>query len=785
MSHTQSFGRARALITALTALLVLAGSLFGATAAQAAPPTVTYPDAIDNVAIVHTDRTSDTQLSQWQMAHITGTWSVPNTAVAGETFGMTLPSIFSQYKDGNFDIKADGTEVVLAKCTVSDETAPQLICTLEATVEDLEEVGGSWWMQVQVDESTDAAAVNFEIGSEFVPANLPGPNGGIIPENLTASTIPYKYSDATATEGVISWTIGIPAGYVVDGGFTVEDELIESVAPLREAHTYTGTYTLSSRPVVNGQLSGDWTTVDPSHYVITNPTTKTFNFVASGLPAGDFAYILSYTTKVDGAVIQDGDVYANKAMVGNETAQATHTVQSAGGGSGNGVQYTRFTITKALTGDQAALAADATFTVEYSVKDSTEAAKTLTFPANTPTNSERVPLGSTFIIKEINLPTIPGVQWGDWTLTGTGVTALDDGTYEVTPGEAGVALSLENVANAVAGNIAWAKVDPSGAALAGSEWTLTGSGDPIMVVDNGTNDADPADGAFLVEGLAWGDYVLAETKAPTGYELSTTTHDATIGASTLEVDLGDIENAPTPGSLAWVKVDPDGASLAGSEWTLTGSGDPIVVVDNGTNDADPADGDFLVEGLAWGDYVLTETKAPTGYDLSTATHDVTINATDLEINLGEIENAPTAGSIVWTKVDPSGTALAGSEWLLDGPGDDIIVVDNGRNDVDPAEGSLRVEGLVWGDYVLSETKAPTGYDLSKETYSATIGADMLAIDFGAVENTKTVVPPKPETPQKPELATTGGEFNPLLGIAGIVLVAGGLLALGLRRRHNA
>ena len=68
--------------------------------------------------------------------------------------------------------------------------------------------------------------------------------------------------------------------------------------------------------------------------------------------------------------------------------------------------------------------------------------------------------------------------------------------------------------------------------------------------------------------------------------------------------------------LSWAKDDKEsGKVLAGSKWDLTGKdGQAVHVTDNGKLDQAKDDGAFKLTGLAWGEYTLTETKAPAGHD---------------------------------------------------------------------------------------------------------------------------------------------------------------------------
>lgn len=223
------------------------------------------------------------------------------------------------------------------------------------------------------------------------------------------------------------------------------------------------------------------------------------------------------------------------------------------------------------------------------------------------------------------------------------------------------------------------------------------------------------------------------------------------------------------GGVSWSKVDADDATvpLDGSAWQLQDAdgrklADITDCVDAtrcaptdddsqaDLRDSDPAPGRFALRYLSAGTYRLVETKAPQGYEKSETTYTFTIDAshhTDVAILDGNgtavkgnaLPNARSTGSMVWHKIDADGEGrLAGSEWQLvritNRKGEDIAenqrkpvtvtdcIVD-GRNavcgkdsiDRDPSAGGFRVEGLDWGTYRLTETKAPRGYELPDGT----------------------------------------------------------------------
>uniref|UniRef100_UPI0024145B01 MSCRAMM family protein n=1 Tax=Actinomyces minihominis TaxID=2002838 RepID=UPI0024145B01 len=101
-----------------------------------------------------------------------------------------------------------------------------------------------------------------------------------------------------------------------------------------------------------------------------------------------------------------------------------------------------------------------------------------------------------------------------------------------------------------------------------------------------------------------------------------------------------VPNVRIPGKVSWQKVDESDRSklLGGSEWQLVGpAGEESKIQgiedcvassagDCSGLDKDPVAGKFKLEGLAWGDYTLTETKAPAGYVKSDCKYTFTIEA---------------------------------------------------------------------------------------------------------------------------------------------------------------
>ncbi|MGK0555428.1 SpaA isopeptide-forming pilin-related protein, partial [Macrococcus capreoli] len=294
------------------------------------------------------------------------------------------------------------------------------------------------------------------------------------------------------------------------------------------------------------------------------------------------------------------------------------------------------------------------------------------------------------------------------------------------------ALTFEN--DPLAGTLNIKKVDSQDESkvLEGAEFKLV-QGDKVIKEGIVTD----ANGAIQVADLPYGDYELVETKAPVGYELSKEIVKVTIHKDHVTVDQV-VKNEKTPdptGTLNIKKVDSQDESkvLEGAEFKLVQGGKVIkegILTD--------ANGTIQVADLPYGDYELVETKAPVGYELSKEVVKVTIDKDHVTVDqVVKNEKTPDpTGTLNIKKIDSQDETkvLEGAEFKLV-QGDKVIK----EGIVTDANGTIQVADLPYGDYELVETKAPVGYELSKEAVKVTIDKNHVTVDQ-VVKNEKTPDP---------------------------------------------
>ena len=204
-----------------------------------------------------------------------------------------------------------------------------------------------------------------------------------------------------------------------------------------------------------------------------------------------------------------------------------------------------------------------------------------------------------------------------------------------------------------------------------------------------------------------GNYTLTETIAPNGYLLSSETVEFTVNENGTTSKIV-MENVPI-GDTVISKIDvTTGKELPGAHLEIRDKNDTLVA-------------DWVSEEtphtlkLNPGEYTLTETISPNGYIISKEEVKFTVNEDGTSSKI-IMKNRPYGETII-SKVDAGGgQELAGAYLEIHNSAGELV--ESWISKTTPH----RVK-LAPGEYTLTETQAPEGYVLSKETISFKVDDD--------------------------------------------------------------
>ncbi|MGX5632081.1 MSCRAMM family protein, partial [Bacillus thuringiensis] len=277
-----------------------------------------------------------------------------------------------------------------------------------------------------------------------------------------------------------------------------------------------------------------------------------------------------------------------------------------------------------------------------------------------------------------------------------------------------VEVQIENVKEL--GSLQVTKKDAeSGKVLAGAEFKLKNEAGQVVGEAKTTN----KDGVVKFENVVPGKYTLEETKAPEGYKALEVTVEVNVVAN--EVVKQEVTNEKVTGQFEIVKVDANDKTklLSGAEFEVYKDGKKVAELKTDES------GKVMSPKLPLGEYTVKETKAPAGYKLSNKEWKVTIQ-NEKEVVKVEAENEKILGSLQIIKMDDKDQTkrLAGAEFTLKDAKGNVVkgnVVKEGITT--DKSGTVKVDGLVPGEYTLEETKAPEGYELTKQIIHVTVDGE--------------------------------------------------------------
>jgi len=268
------------------------------------------------------------------------------------------------------------------------------------------------------------------------------------------------------------------------------------------------------------------------------------------------------------------------------------------------------------------------------------------------------------------------------------------------------------------------KKGDDGKLLQGVDFTLSGNGIT-------KKSASGQDGVVKFEGLPFGRYTIAETKAPQGYVPagSINVEVKGDGSNGSVIQVGDVINKRT--KLTVTKFAEDGqTALPGAKFVIKSTDGKYVKVD-GTSFASFADkkedataivtgknGTFTLEYLPLGEYVLEEVKAPDGYLTISDPKNFTIKNESTAVSVG---NTRIKADLKIIKTDENGKLLEGIRFVLKDSGGQAVqasgsggkytytgLADTGTEFITDERGEILISGLLWGTYYLEEVNTPAG-----------------------------------------------------------------------------
>jgi uncharacterized surface anchored protein len=248
----------------------------------------------------------------------------------------------------------------------------------------------------------------------------------------------------------------------------------------------------------------------------------------------------------------------------------------------------------------------------------------------------------------------------------------------------------------------------------------------ITLDENGaaTANTDLPFGSYYVKEIATDEhYILSDTQYPFTFEY------AGQDTETVEIKVNDgkpIENKLIYGSVSGKKIDENGEALGGALIGIFKADETEFTKEHAIMTAtSEKDGSFSFAKVPYGKWIVREIEAPEGFVLDDTSYEVNIGENEQVIEV-EITDEYIHGNIELTKVDADypDNKLTGAtfEVYKDVNGDGKLDDDDeliGNLD-ETATGIYEMKELLYGKYLVRETKAPEGFVLDKGVYSVFI-----------------------------------------------------------------
>ena len=418
-------GRRKPLAVFLAILIAVAGLMVINPAARAAEVS-----AIDSgsIRVTKTDQ-GDSTIYMYSNVRVDANWSIPDgTGHAGDTFKMGLPEELGGIV-GSFELKGkEGDPLVYGTCQVA---RAEVVCTLNATVEGKNNVGGSLWVRAQVIKVTEADKFVFTLRGN-VKVDVPLPNGqkGIGYNPKLPTDIEKSGWFASGDPKGIRWNIVVPGAKIADRSRTV----------ITDTYGVQGTKLTLQRD----SMQIFWIPNTPKCWTeITSPECR-HNLDSSTTPSVNIAhdenkdvlkvtvdnkgqnfqadriYVLNMTVKTDTKII-NGSRFTNTVTVDGEKRTSTAVKSASGGGTGSGDTVGHIGVKKAVVNGN--VPGDTVFPVTwtYEYGGETYTGELALGADGTVETLNNVPNGVVVTLTE-RVPSVAGFDFGDPVFSGAGVS---------------------------------------------------------------------------------------------------------------------------------------------------------------------------------------------------------------------------------------------------------------------------------------------------------------------------------------------------------------------------
>ena len=251
----------------------------------------------------------------------------------------------------------------------------------------------------------------------------------------------------------------------------------------------------------------------------------------------------------------------------------------------------------------------------------------------------------------------------------------------------------------------------------------------VSVNENGTAvmKSDLPFGKYYVKEIATDEhYILSDTKYPVVFEY------AGQDTATVEIKVNDgkeIKNELIYGSVSGKKIDENGEALEGAVIGIFKAEETEFTKDTAHMTTTSAkDGSFSFAKVPYGKWIVREIEQPKGFVLDEKAYEVNISKAEQVVEI-EIVNEYVHGNIRLTKVDAEypDNKLTGATFEVYKDTNENGKIDDGDELIGNLEetetGIYEMKELLYGKYIVRETKAPEGFLLDKGEYSVFIEKD--------------------------------------------------------------